>query len=617
MATRQTTHILKNSDIVNRPLPSSGLLKGEPIINTADGIMYFSGVTTSTSEWTPAGTGTTQLTFFEVGSNLYDLRLRNRITKYEGQSGASLVGKFLSGTSSGFVLADISSISGVDTYVTGFTYSANTFTIKQNQGQPDLTATFNTVTGLTINGNLSATTIGASANCVSDIYVSNIHSCSPLYINKFNEGNVFVGSANTLTVDVVNNRIGIKQTNPQYTLDVGGPIHTFGVGNTGRIIVEDTQVGGAYIILDPQWGTGIPALKTDGNFPIAIVTNNTERIRITNTGNVGIGVDNPSERLEVTGKTKTTSIQVTSGATNGYVLTSDASGNGTWEIPTTITGGTISYIGADGTLTLNDNDGNSATITGFTDVFTTGATLIGNTAYFDTNDALSAYTLDLSSLNVNDTFVTGFTYNPSTNTFTISQNEGQPPLDATINTVTGLTVSNLTQGRVVYVGTSGLLTDEAAFTYNDGTDTLGVVNIEASGDVTIQGNLTVFGTSVSAFTSQLYVEDPNVIFNYNPTGNTTVTSVNAGLTIQEGNGITSGDVNLDIVRMQNLTGLTANQVPSVTEYTSLTGYANRGWITQLNDIVIRSTDITDGGSAGDINGVRVLAEFDVLDGGTY
>jgi hypothetical protein len=63
--------------------------------------------------------------------------------------------------------------------------------------------------------------------------------------------------------------------------------------------------------------------------------------------------------------------------------------------------------------------------------------------------------------------------------------------------------------------------------------------------------------------------------------------------------------------MDTLTGLTASQVPSITEYTASTGYANRGFVTQLNDIVIRSTNITTP------NGVRVLAEFDILDGGTY
>ena len=44
-----------------------------------------------------------------------------------------------------------------DTYVTGFTYSDNTFTIKQNNGQPDLTALINSVTGWTVNGNLNVT----------------------------------------------------------------------------------------------------------------------------------------------------------------------------------------------------------------------------------------------------------------------------------------------------------------------------------------------------------------------------------------------------------------------------------------------------------------------------
>ena len=86
MANRFTTLISKNSDIVNRPLPSS-LLGGEAIVNTADGIVWYSGVTTSTNEWTPAGTGAAT-NFFEVGSNLYDLKIRNKITAYEDISGA-------------------------------------------------------------------------------------------------------------------------------------------------------------------------------------------------------------------------------------------------------------------------------------------------------------------------------------------------------------------------------------------------------------------------------------------------------------------------------------------------------------------------------------------------
>lgn len=482
MANRFTTHILKNSDIVNRPLPST-LLKGEPIINTADGIMYFSGVTTSTNEWTPAGTGTTA-NFFEVGSNLYDLKLRNRITKYEGISGSGLIGKFLSGTTNGFVLADISSIAGIDTYVTGFTYSNNVATIRRNQGQPDLSILINTMTGLTINGNLTVS-----------------------------------------GTETVNN-----------------------ITITGTGLYNTTATG----------------------------ANTTE---IVNYGS----------------------------------LTAYTSANDVY-----VTGGTISYTGPNGTLTLNRKSASPVSVTGFTDIYTTGGTYNAGTLTINKNDNTS---FNITGLTTNDTFVTGFTYTPASNTLTIKQNQGQPDLTAQINSVSGLSVSNLTAGRVVYVGTSGLLTDEAGFTYDAGTNTFsvpsdGTVNVgtgglNVDGDTVIQGSLTVFGPSVSAFTSQLYVEDPNIFLNYNPTGSTTVTSIGSGWSIQDGNGITGGTVNLNINRMDSFTGLTATEIPSVTEYTASTGYANRGWITQLNDIVIRSTNVSTP------NGVRVLAEFDTLDGGSY
>ena len=75
-------------------------------------------------------------------------------------------------------LSDISSIfSIVDTYVTGFTYNdANTFTIKQNQGQSDLNASFNIVTGLTVNGVLSATTMSADTITTSNLTATNLNT---------------------------------------------------------------------------------------------------------------------------------------------------------------------------------------------------------------------------------------------------------------------------------------------------------------------------------------------------------------------------------------------------------------------------------------------------------
>ena len=393
MAIRQTRFQIKNNQNSAAPFSGATLLVGEPIVNTASGIMMFSGVTTGTNDWTPAGVGG-NAGFFEVGSNLYDLRLRNRITKYEGLSGSQLDGKILSGTSQGLILVDSTEINGIS----AFTYNSltNTFTIFDSNGT-EYPATISSVSGLTVNGDFNVT----GATILNTVTANTI-------------------SATTITVDDVN-------------------------------INDDVNISGD--------------------------------------------------------------------------------------------------------LTVNN------------------LTVTGNTSLQET----SATTFSATSVNI----------------------------------------GGLGSNRVVYTTGPGLLTTESNFTYTEGTDTLGVNNVDASGNVVIQGSLTVFGTSVSAFTSNLYVEDNNITLNYNPTGSTTTTSVNAGFTVQDGNGNTSGDVNLDIVRMQNLTGLTITQIPSVSEYSTGLGYTNRGWITQLNDIVIRSTDITDNNTVGSINGVRVLAEFDVLDGGSY
>jgi hypothetical protein len=482
MANRSTRFILKNNANSAAPFSGATLLAGEPIVNTAAGIMMFSGVTSGSDDWVPAGIDG-NANFFEVGSNLHNLKIRNQITSYSGVT--NLTGKFLSGTTNGFVLADISTIVGVDTYVTGFTYNDNILTIKQNVGQADLTAVINTMTGLTVNGILSATTA------------------------NFDTSNIT-------------------------TLNLTGGSVTAAATNPNDIVNYDT----------------------------------------------------------LTGYSQANSIYVTAG--------------------------TVSYTGPNGSIVLDRKNASNVTITGLTDIYLTGGTYNSGTLTLNDNNDGS---FNVTGLTSTDTFVTGFTYSPTTNIFTIKQNQGQSDLTVDFNTVSGLTVSNLTAGRVVYVGASGILTDEAGFTYDANTNTLSVPSdgavsvgtggLSVAGDAVIQGSLTVFGPAISAFTSQLYVEDPNITINYNPTGNTTSTSIGAGWTLQDGNGVNGGDVNLDIRALDTLTGLTATQIPSITEYTTSTGYSNRGWVTQLNDIVIRSTNISTP------NGVRVLTEFDVLDGGQY
>ena len=264
MATRNTTHVLKNSDIVNRPLPGS-LFKGEPIINTADGILYFSGVTTSTSEWTAAGTGTTA-NFFEVGSNLYDLKLRNQITKYQGTSGSGLIGKFLSGTSTGFVLADISEINGIS----GFTYnpSTNTFTITDASGDV-YDATIQSVTGLTVNGTLSATTVNGNTVNINNLTVTGSATYNQTATSPNDIVNYSTLTAYTQTTDVY-------VTGSTYSGSVDSSNST-----THTLSYHATPLGGPYTL------TGEDTYTTGGTYD-----NNTTTITFKrNDGTSGYTVD--------------------------------------------------------------------------------------------------------------------------------------------------------------------------------------------------------------------------------------------------------------------------------------------------------------------------------------
>lgn len=57
------------------------------------------------------------------------------------------------------------------------------------------------------------------------------------------------------------------------------------------------------------------------------------RINVGATGNVGIGTNTGNYLLDVAGTGAFYGLRVSSGATSGYVLTSDATGNATWQAP--------------------------------------------------------------------------------------------------------------------------------------------------------------------------------------------------------------------------------------------------------------------------------------------
>ena len=77
MAISNTTHVLKKSVVPSQTLPSSGILQGEPLVNLGDGILFFTGGTAGSPTWVDSGNATAG--YFEVGSNLYQLKIRDKI----------------------------------------------------------------------------------------------------------------------------------------------------------------------------------------------------------------------------------------------------------------------------------------------------------------------------------------------------------------------------------------------------------------------------------------------------------------------------------------------------------------------------------------------------------
>jgi Chaperone of endosialidase len=128
-----------------------------------------------------------------------------------------------------------------------------------------------------------------------------------------------IASNNTVT------NTTIESGNQQYPTALSILPSTHATSRRSLIKLDDWQ------ILQDITGTG------SKDFTIYQGSTLSQRLTIGTTGNVGVGINTPTEKLEVNGKTKTNNIQVTTGATSGYVLQSDATGNGTWVNPTSLT----------------------------------------------------------------------------------------------------------------------------------------------------------------------------------------------------------------------------------------------------------------------------------------
>jgi len=335
-----------------------------------------------------------------------------------------------------------------DIRVTGATYSNNTFTYRNNTGGT-FNVLFNTVTGLTVNGdiivtgntntkNLTATTISSTTTTIySDLTVGSNSSTYParITVNDSTRASITTNSGtNNLTIGTNSSGSG-----------------NF-IGSLNGILNIYTVNSGESIFITPESSDGV-----------------TPAIAATASG-VGINNQNPTASLDVIGNTKI----------SGNLTATTVSATTYFNLPIDIrvTGGTYTA----GTATFRNNTGGTFTVSGFS-----------------------------TGTSSTDTFVTGATY--SNNTFTYRNNTGGT-FNVLFNTVTGLTIN----GNITVTGTSALNGGITSTSYTGTTSRL----VEASSGGTVSASRQIISG---------YVTDATVITYLTTSGNWTINGSYTGTSI--------------------------------------------------------------------------------------
>ena len=353
---------------------------------------------------------------------------------FKDKSGTTLNFRTLSGGSNttvstvgDVVKVDVTIPTDTNTFVTGFTYNdSNTFTISRNDGV-DLSTSINTMTGLTVNGSISATTYFGDGSNLTGISTD----------DNFVTGGTL--NSGTLTLERQNGSVTITGfTNDVDTFSTGGTVTQSATSGSSQVTIQITGNDG----FTPYNITGLTdTFVNDFSF-----SSNTFTI----TQNDGSTFDADVDTIDLA--------NILSGVTFDIATSGSISA-------TTFNGGTFN-----GTF-VGDGSG----LTGITDnnTFVTGTTFSSNQAILSRNDGFEVFKfsggsnvnlsnpstneikIDVSLPSTMNTFTTGFTYN-NANTFTITDNDSGV-FNASINTMTGLTV-NGTLSATTYFGDGSNLT---------------------------------------------------------------------------------------------------------------------------------------------------------------
>ncbi|GAH33358.1 unnamed protein product, partial [marine sediment metagenome] len=151
-------------------------------------------------------------------------------------------------------------------------------------------------------------------------------------------------------------------SSPVQELEVNGTVQMSGFNLT-------TAGAADYVLTTNGSGVGSwAAIPPDADWTISV-----DDMYSAVTGNVGIGVASPAQKLDVDGTAQMTGFKLTPGGATGYVLTEDGSGVGSWQV-----------IPPDADWTISVDDMYSA-VTGNVGIGTSGPTakldVTGTTGY--------------------------------------------------------------------------------------------------------------------------------------------------------------------------------------------------------------------------------------------
>lgn len=140
---------------------------------------------------------------------------------------------------------NITGFTSGDTFTTAFTYSNNTFTINRNGGLPALTASINSVTGLTSSGAISSTSLTATSVSSSTITVSGV-TFNKLLKEKSGvaAGASFAGNPKLFTVT-----FATPFSSANYSIQITGPVArswTYQTQTASGFVIN-SNVNGAFV----------------------------------------------------------------------------------------------------------------------------------------------------------------------------------------------------------------------------------------------------------------------------------------------------------------------------------------------------------------------------------